>query len=77
MQSLIRQLVTKNGRNARILAGAVLILIGLFFPNDKVGLALVIIGWVPILAGILDVCLIAPLFGLPLKGKDIRKQIDQ
>ena len=73
MQSFIHQLASKNGRYARIVAGLVLIVAGLFFPNETVGLALVIIGIVPILAGVLDVCLIAPLFGLPLKGKDIRK----
>ena len=77
MQSFIRQLASKNGRNARIIAGAILILLGLVFPNENVGWVLIILGWIPILAGVLDLCLIAPLFGLPLKGKDIRQQLDR
>jgi hypothetical protein len=31
------------------------------------------VGLVPLLAGILDYCVFAPLFGNPIKGADIRK----
>jgi hypothetical protein len=77
MQSFIRKLASKNGRYARIIAGVILIVIGFVWPTDSLGWMLIVIGAIPILAAALDVVLIAPLFGLPLKGKDIRKELDK
>jgi hypothetical protein len=37
------------------------------------GWLLAVVGVVPLLAGIFDFCLLAPLAGLPLNGKDIRR----
>jgi hypothetical protein len=36
------------------------------------GIVLAVVGLVPLLAGVFDVCLFAPLFGAPLKGADVR-----
>ncbi|HET7090594.1 MAG TPA: YgaP-like transmembrane domain [Anaerolineae bacterium] len=61
------------GRGLRIVAGIALIAIGLV---NNAGI-LAVIGLVPLLAGLLDVCLIgALLFGAPLKGADVRARLN-
>lgn len=61
-----------TGRIVRIVAGLVLIGIGLLVLQNTVGVILAVIGLVPLLAGIFDVCVFAPLFGQPISGKTIR-----
>lgn len=58
------------GRIARIVAGVVLIWIGLGVVEGTWGTVLAIVGVVPILAGLFNVCLIAPLLGAPFRGAD-------
>lgn len=58
------------GRFARIVVGIVLVIMGIALGSGWLVLSLV--GLVALLAGALDVCLFAPLFGQPLKGKAIR-----
>ncbi len=60
------------GRGLRIVVGLALIAIGLVSVGGTGGLILAIVGAVPLLAGVFDVCLFAPLFGAPLKGTDVR-----
>ena len=60
------------GRGVRIIAGLVLIAVGLFSVGGTGGIILAVVGAVPLLAGVFDVCLFAPLFGGPLKGADAR-----
>jgi len=60
------------GRGLRIVAGIILIAVGLAVVGGTGGIVLAIIGLVPLLAGVFDVCLFAPLFGAPLKGADVR-----
>ena len=62
------------GRGVRIVAGLVLIVLGLA-SGGAGGLIVAVVGAVPLLAGILDVCLFAPLFGGPLKGADARAHL--
>ncbi|MGA9531105.1 MAG: DUF2892 domain-containing protein [Anaerolineales bacterium] len=63
------------GRVLRIVAGAVLIYLGLFSVTGWLGIVLVIVGLIPFLAGIFDVCVIGRLFlGTPFKGSDLRGQ---
>ncbi len=62
------------GRGSRIVVGLALIVIGLFSVGGTGGIILAVVGAVPLLAGILDVCLFAPLFGGPLKGAVARAQ---
>ncbi len=59
------------GRILRIVAGLVLIYLGLYF-NNIVGYILALVGLIPLLAGIFDFCVFAPLFGAPFSGKKIR-----
>lgn len=55
-----------TGRLLRVVAGIALIVIGLIVGGGWVALSF--IGLVPLLAGLANVCLLAPLFGQPLKG---------
>jgi hypothetical protein len=57
---------------ARVLAGIALIAWGLFGLSGSTGIVVAVIGAVPLLAGLVDVCLFAPLFGAPLSGPKIR-----
>ena len=72
MDGLINFLASSNGRVVRIIAGIVLILIGLLAVQGVVQIILVIVGLVPLAAGIFDFCVFAPLAGKPFSGKKIR-----
>ncbi len=56
------------GRLVRIIAGVALILVGLLVVRDTGGIILAIVGVLPILAGVFNVCLIAPIIGAPFSG---------
>jgi len=58
------------GRLVRIIAGIVLVLVGLLVVKDTGGIIIAIIGLLPILAGVFNVCLIAPILGAPFSGKE-------
>jgi hypothetical protein len=74
MNSVFKFLASGNGRIVRIVVGAALVLWGFFgnFSAAWVGYVLIVIGLVPLLAGIFDVCVFAPLFGKPFNGKKLR-----
>ena len=65
--SLVKFMSSSAGRLARALAGLVLIVVGLALGGGW--LTLSVIGLIPLLAGALNVCLLAPLMGQPLKGR--------
>ena len=77
MQPLFDFLASSAGRVTRIAAGAVLVLVGLFAIGGAGGVILALIGLVPLLAGIFDVCVFAPLFGLPFAGPALRRIVHQ
>ena len=60
------------GRIARIVAGIVLIILGLVI-GGAAGWIIAIVGLVPLAAGALDVCLFAPLLKAPFRGRDVRR----
>jgi hypothetical protein len=60
------------GRIIRIIAGIGLIGWGYTQLSTGMGLALIIVGLVPLVAGALDLCLISALLGGPVSGKRIR-----
>lgn len=70
----IHFMASPAGRILRFLVGAVLILVGLLAIGGVGGTILAIVGLVPLLAGTFDLCLLAPLFGLPLSGRRIRAE---
>ena len=73
MNQTFKFLASNTGRIVRIVVGAALFVLG-FFGNvsSVVGIILMIVGLVPLLAGIFDVCVFAPLFGMPFQGKALR-----
>jgi hypothetical protein len=60
------------GRLVRIVAGVALIAWGLLGLGGSTGIIVAVVGAVPLLAGLFDVCLFAPLFGCPFSGTKIR-----
>jgi hypothetical protein len=66
-----------NGRIARIVVGALLVILGFFVVNGSsvIQLLLIVLGLVALLAGAFDVCVFAPLAKLPFKGADLRKAL--
>ncbi|HLY83052.1 MAG TPA: YgaP-like transmembrane domain [Acidimicrobiales bacterium] len=58
---------TTTGRGARIAAGMVMVIGGLV-AGGATGWAVAIVGLVPLVAGLLHVCLVAPLFPTAFRG---------
>ncbi len=67
--SFARFMAGPLGRGLRIVAGIVLIVLGLSIGGGG-GWVLAIVGLVPLLAGVLNVCLIAPVLKAPFSGRD-------
>lgn len=61
------------GRLLRIIGGLALIVWGLLGLDGSARVIVAVIGMVPLLAGLFDVCLFAPLFSAPLRGVQIRQ----
>jgi hypothetical protein len=72
MNSVFKFLASGTGRIVRIVVGAALVVVGFFVNPTWVGIVLVVIGLVPLLAGVFDFCVFAPLFGKPFNGKKLR-----
>lgn len=73
MNPFVSFMASPAGRIIRIVAGLLLIALGFFVVNNTVvGIILIVVGLVPLLAGIFDFCVFAPLFGNPISGKKIR-----
>jgi DUF2892 family protein len=64
-------MATTIGRTLRVVAGIVLIVLGLMSVQGTRGIVLAGIGLVPLVAGLFNVCLIAPLLGMPLNGRAV------
>jgi hypothetical protein len=63
--SLITFMSSTTGRLVRAFAGVALIVVGLVLGGGWIALS--VIGLIPLAAGALNVCLLAPLLGQPLK----------
>ncbi len=75
---LIDFLASAPGRLVRAIAGLALIGGGAYLMatnNVVIGLIVGLVGLVPLLAGMLDVCVFAPLFGAPFQGMKIRQRV--
>lgn len=64
------------GRWLRIIVGFALVIGGLALTFQAAsvvaGVVMAVVGLVPLLAGVFDVCVFAPLFGAPFSGPKIR-----
>ncbi|MGE5250680.1 MAG: DUF2892 domain-containing protein [Bacteroidota bacterium] len=72
MNPLISFLASTPGRVVRVVAGLALVIWGITGLTGATGVIVAVIGLVPLLAGIFDFCVFAPLFGAPLSGPKIR-----
>ncbi|MHB8748852.1 MAG: YgaP family membrane protein [Aggregatilineales bacterium] len=72
MNPLVMFMASGTGRLVRIVAGIALIALGLMGIQGTTGIIVAVIGAVPLLAGLFDFCVFAPLFGCPLSGPKIR-----
>ena len=72
MNPFVSFMVSTTGRIVRIVAGIALIAWGWFVLGGTTGIIVAIVGLVPLLAGVFDFCVFAPLFGAPLSGPQIR-----
>ncbi len=69
MGSFVSFMQSLAGRLLRIVAGIALIAIGLLVITNVWGIVVAVIGAVPLIAGLVGVCLFAPLFGYTLRGQ--------
>lgn len=72
MNPFVKFMVSTAGRITRIVAGAALIAWGLLGLSGITSIVVAILGMVPLVAGLFDFCVFAPLFGAPLSGPKIR-----
>jgi hypothetical protein len=72
MNPFVSFMASPAGRAARVAAGVVLIAWGLLGVGGLTGTIMAVVGVVPLLAGLVDACLFAPLFSCPISGARIR-----
>ena len=72
MNPFVTFMASTTGRLVRIVAGIALIAWGLLGLGDAPGIIVAVVGALPLLAGLFDFCIFAPLFGNPLSGPKIR-----
>ena len=77
MKGFFRFIAGPVGRLVRVIAGLALIVIGLWLIQGVVGWILAVVGLVPLLAGLFDRCVFAPLFGLPFDGFQLRRALNK
>ena len=74
-QSAFAQFIASGaGRVVRVVAGLALIAGGFALRDSMAGVVMMILGLAPLAAGIFDLCLLSPLLGGPLSGRQIRAQ---
>ncbi len=67
-----RFMFSSFGRLLRVVAGIVLVVLGLAVVHGTGGVLLAIVGLVPLVAGLFNFCVFAPLFGGPFLAKDLQ-----
>ncbi len=72
MNPFVSFMASTTGRIVRIVVGLLLIAWGLMGLTGVTGIIVTIVGLVPLVAGLFDFCVFAPLFGNPMSGPKIR-----
>jgi hypothetical protein len=72
MNPFVKFMASPAGRIIRIVAGIILIALGLLGIHGVGGIVVAVVGLLPLVAGLFDFCVFAPLFGAPLSGPKIR-----
>lgn len=57
------------GRSLRVVAGVALLAWGWSIHQTTTGMVVMLVGLVPLLAGVFNVCVIAPIIGAPFSGR--------
>lgn len=68
MSPFVKFMISPAGRILRIVAGLALIVWGYLGLDGASGIIVMLVGAVPLLAGLFDYCVFAPLFGGYLQG---------
>jgi Na+/melibiose symporter-like transporter len=71
MNTFPKFMASPAGRIIRVVAGIVLVALG-YFMHSTGGIVVAVVGLVPLVAGLFDFCVFAPLFGAPMSGPKIR-----
>ena len=71
MNTFPKFMASPTGRIMRVLAGILLVVLG-YFMHNLGGTIVAVVGLVPLVAGLFDFCVFAPLFGAPMSGVKIR-----
>lgn len=74
MNPFVKFMASPAGRITRVVAGLALIAWGIWGLTGAAGVIVAVVGAVPLLAGLFDFCVFAPLFGAPLSGPKIRAE---
>jgi hypothetical protein len=72
MNGFVNFMASTTGRIVRVIAGAAIIAVGLLGVGSTTGILIAVVGFIPLLAGLLDFCIFAPLFGRPFSGAKLR-----
>lgn len=72
MNPFVTFMASTAGRITRVVAGVALIAWALLGLSGAAAIIIAIIGLVPLLAGLFDFCVFAPLFKNPFRGPAIR-----
>jgi len=72
MNPFIKFMASTSGRIVRVVAGIALVAWGILGLGGTLGIIVAVVGAVPLLAGLFDFCVFAPLFSCPLSGPKIR-----
>jgi len=71
---LARFMASAVGRVSRIVVGLVLIVVGLTVVKGTGGWVLAVVGLVPLAAGGMNFCILAPFINAPFRGKDLPRE---
>jgi hypothetical protein len=72
MNPFVKFMASPAGRITRVVAGIALVAWGLLGIHGTGGILVAVVGLMPLVAGLFDFCVFAPLFGAPLSGAKIR-----
>ena len=72
---LVKFMTSSKGRAVRIIAGLVILTVGLAVVQGTLGLILAVIALVPIAGGVFDFCLVGVALGYPFRGADARQKL--
>jgi hypothetical protein len=75
MSQMLKFLASGAGRILRAVVGLILIALGIWVVSGVWSWVLIVIGLVPLAAGLFDFCVFAPLFGLAFTGERLRHKL--